>query len=177
MQSKGKARYSSEVAATPTAQRPEQLGFIVFTHSRQEFALGRNNVCFHQVIYRQAATARERPEAAALSQSPDTDLRTSTTCRCITTRAGRKVDLPPECTTADRHMLVAGIETYRLQGAQIDDHLAIPHCVSQRTVPATTTRRLDSVCDAKLDASDHVVRAQTRDDSQRMRIDSCIENL
>jgi hypothetical protein len=163
MQSKGKARYSSEVAATPTAQRPEQLGFIVFTDSRQVFALGRDNVCFHQVIYCQAATARERPQATALSQSPDADLRTSTTCRCITARACRKVNLPPECTTADRNLLVASIETYRLQGTQIDDHLAIPHCVSQRTVAATTASRSDSICGAKLDASDHVVRTQTRD--------------
>src|ERR1700759_3275024 len=95
MRSKGKAGHGSEVAAA-AAQRPEQFGFIVFAHARQEFALGRDNVCFHQIIDRQAATARERPKATALGPSPAAALRTPAAGRCIAARASREVDLPPE---------------------------------------------------------------------------------
>ena len=86
---KQKARYHTEVAA-PTAERPEQILILVLARS-DETAVGKNDVCFYEVVDSQTVAAAQIARSATQSEASYACGRNDPGGHCETELVGRVI--------------------------------------------------------------------------------------
>ena len=159
--------------AAASAQRPEQVGVLVFG-GRHEAAVGQHDVCLDQVVDRQPVLARQVAVPAAERQPGDAGGRDRARGHREPERVCRVIDIALGAARLDAHRARGRIDAHALHCREVDHQAVVAAAEAGAVMAAAADREQEAVLAREGHGGDHVGDVQSSHDHEGPLVDHAV---